>query len=203
MLERSEVSCHARSPAGYPTSPSPVAAGNAGPGCNLPARTELRSRSNAKPSDRNRTRADHIRPQEPLLRLYRPRRDNPVESKRPLHRRAAHRVRGSHARAGRCRGSDPARHRERLRGARGGHLPGLERAARHDAVLEPADPENQFFFNDRDPETGKVFAVLFDIAAGRRVREYRFDDTPVGNGGVSFDGKYFAGSTTRAWPACA
>lgn len=57
----------------------------------------------------------------------------------------------------------------------------------------PADPENQFFFNDRDPETGKVFAVLFDIAAGRRVREYRFDDSPVGNGGVSFDGKYFAG----------
>ncbi|MDE0263402.1 MAG: hypothetical protein OXJ37_13445, partial [Bryobacterales bacterium] len=57
----------------------------------------------------------------------------------------------------------------------------------------PADPENQFFFNDRDPETGKVFAVLFDIAAGRRVREYRFDDTPVANGGVSFDGKHFAG----------
>ena len=57
----------------------------------------------------------------------------------------------------------------------------------------PADPENQFFFNDRDPETGKVFCVLYDIAAGRRVREYRFEDTPVGNGGVSFDGKHFAG----------
>ena len=57
----------------------------------------------------------------------------------------------------------------------------------------PADPENQFFFNDRDPETGKVFAVLYDIAADRRVREFRFDDTPVGNGGVSFDGKHFAG----------
>ena len=57
----------------------------------------------------------------------------------------------------------------------------------------PASPENQFFFNDRDTETGKVFAVLYDIAEGRRVREYRFDDTPIGNGGVSFDGKYFAG----------
>ena len=57
----------------------------------------------------------------------------------------------------------------------------------------PGDPENQFFFNDRDPETGKVFCVLYDIAEGRRVREYRFEDTPVGNGGVSFDGKHFAG----------
>ena len=57
----------------------------------------------------------------------------------------------------------------------------------------PADPENQFFFNDRDSETGKVFCVLFDIAAGARVREYRYDDTPIGNGGVAFDGKHFAG----------
>lgn len=56
----------------------------------------------------------------------------------------------------------------------------------------PADPENQFFFNDRDPETGKVFCVLYDISEGRRVREYRFEDTPVGNGGVAFDGKHFA-----------
>lgn len=57
----------------------------------------------------------------------------------------------------------------------------------------PGDPENQFFFNDRDPETGKVFCVLYDIAEGRRIREYRFEDTPVGNGGVSFDGLHFAG----------
>lgn len=56
----------------------------------------------------------------------------------------------------------------------------------------PADPENQFFFNDRDPETGKVFCVLYDISEGRRVREYRSEDTPVGNGGVAFDGKHFA-----------
>ncbi len=56
----------------------------------------------------------------------------------------------------------------------------------------PAEPENQFFFNDRDPETGKVFCVLYDISEGQRVREYRFDDTPVGNGGVAFDGKHFA-----------
>lgn len=56
----------------------------------------------------------------------------------------------------------------------------------------PADPENQFFFNDRDPETGKVFCVLYDISEGQRVREYRFEDTPVGNGGVAFDGKHFA-----------
>ena len=56
----------------------------------------------------------------------------------------------------------------------------------------PADPENQFFFNDRDPETGKVFTALYDIKEDRRIREYRFEDTPVGNGGVAFDGKHFA-----------
>ena len=56
----------------------------------------------------------------------------------------------------------------------------------------PGDPENQFFFNDRDPATGKVFCVLYDIKEDRRVREYRFEDTPVGNGGVAFDGKHFA-----------
>ena len=56
----------------------------------------------------------------------------------------------------------------------------------------PGDPENQFFFNDRDQETGKVFCVLYDVKEGRRIREYRFEDTPVGNGGVAFDGKHFA-----------
>jgi hypothetical protein len=59
----------------------------------------------------------------------------------------------------------------------------------------PEHPETQFFFNDRDPRTGKVFTVLFDIAAnngkGGRIREYRFDDTPVGNGGVAQNGGYF------------
>jgi hypothetical protein len=59
----------------------------------------------------------------------------------------------------------------------------------------PAHPETQFFFNDREPRTGKVFTVLFDIAAnngkGERVREYRFDDTPVANGGVAQNGGYF------------
>ena len=56
----------------------------------------------------------------------------------------------------------------------------------------PADPENQFFFNDRDTETGKVFTALYDIKEDRRVREYKFEDTPVGNGGVAFDGMHFA-----------
>jgi len=59
----------------------------------------------------------------------------------------------------------------------------------------PAHPETQFFFNDRDPKTGKIFTVLFDLSAdggrGKRVREYRFDDTPVANGGVAQNGGYF------------
>ena len=57
----------------------------------------------------------------------------------------------------------------------------------------PDAPEARFFFNDRDPKTGKIFCVLFDISeGGRRVREYRFDDTPVGNSGVAQKGGWFA-----------
>lgn len=59
----------------------------------------------------------------------------------------------------------------------------------------PEHPETQFFFNDRDQKTGKVFTVLFDLSAdsgrGKRIREYRFDDTPVANGGVAQNGGYF------------
>jgi hypothetical protein len=57
----------------------------------------------------------------------------------------------------------------------------------------PTNAENQFFFNDRDLKTGKVFCVLYDISERKRVREYRFDDTPIGNGGVAQNGGYFLG----------
>ena len=57
----------------------------------------------------------------------------------------------------------------------------------------PLKPDSQFFFNDRDPETGKVFTVLYDIEQQRRVREYRFPDHPIGNGGVMQQGEWFAG----------
>ena len=57
----------------------------------------------------------------------------------------------------------------------------------------PAKPETQFFFNDRDRKTGKVFCVLYDIEQARRIREYRFDDTPIGNGGVAQNGGWFLG----------
>ena len=56
----------------------------------------------------------------------------------------------------------------------------------------PDQQATQFFFNDRDPATGKVFSALFDIDAGERIREYRFEDQPVGNGGVSQTGGSFA-----------
>jgi len=57
----------------------------------------------------------------------------------------------------------------------------------------PENPENQFFFNDRDKKTGKVFTVLYDIEKKKRVREFRFEDTPVGNGGVCpVGGSYLA-----------
>ena len=71
----------------------------------------------------------------------------------------------------------------------------------------PTSPETQFFFNDRDLKTGKVFCVLFDISRGehgQRVREYRYEDTPIGNSGVAQNGGYFLafnyGRTDRLRP---
>jgi hypothetical protein len=57
----------------------------------------------------------------------------------------------------------------------------------------PEEQTTQFFFNDRDQETGKVFTVLYDIKEGKRIREYRNDKTPVGNSGVAQRGGYFFG----------
>lgn len=55
----------------------------------------------------------------------------------------------------------------------------------------PDNPASQFFFNDRDKKSGKVFTVLFDIEKGKRISEYKFEDTPVGNSGVCPVGKSF------------
>lgn len=57
----------------------------------------------------------------------------------------------------------------------------------------PLAAETQFFFNDRDIDSGKVFTVLYDVAKKRRVREYRYDDTPLGNAGVAADGSAWLG----------
>ena len=55
----------------------------------------------------------------------------------------------------------------------------------------PKRAESQFFFNDRDPETQQVFTVLYDIRQRRRIREYRFNNVPVANGGVCPTGDFF------------
>jgi len=55
----------------------------------------------------------------------------------------------------------------------------------------PDKPESQFFFNDRDKKTGNVFTVLYDIDKDKRIHEYKFEDTPVGNSGVCPKGKSF------------
>jgi hypothetical protein len=57
----------------------------------------------------------------------------------------------------------------------------------------PHAADSQFFFNDRDVETGKVFAVVYDVGKNKRVREFRFDDTPIGNSGVAQHGEAFLG----------
>ena len=55
----------------------------------------------------------------------------------------------------------------------------------------PVHPETQFFFNDRDTATQQIFTVLYDIKQRRRIREYRFADVPVANGGVAPTGEFF------------
>jgi hypothetical protein len=57
----------------------------------------------------------------------------------------------------------------------------------------PDAPDTQLFFNDRDPETSRVFTVLYDIAEKKRIREFRFEDTPFANGGVAQKGGFFLG----------
>src|SRR5262245_35028409 len=42
----------------------------------------------------------------------------------------------------------------------------------------PQNPAKEFFFNDRDQKTGKVFTALYNIESRRRVREFRFDEMP-------------------------
>jgi hypothetical protein len=55
----------------------------------------------------------------------------------------------------------------------------------------PLKPETQFFFNDRDIQTGEVFTVLYDIEKKKRLREYKFERMPIGNSGVAGDGSSF------------
>lgn len=55
----------------------------------------------------------------------------------------------------------------------------------------PQAANTQFFFNDRDVETGDVFAVLFDIEKNARIREYRDAAAPIGNSGVAQNGGEF------------
>ena len=57
----------------------------------------------------------------------------------------------------------------------------------------PLHPETQFFFNDRDPKTNQIFCALFDISTGKRIAEYRYEDSPFGNSGVAPRGGWFAG----------
>jgi hypothetical protein len=55
----------------------------------------------------------------------------------------------------------------------------------------PRAAETQFFFNDRDLKTGRVFTVLYDIEKRTRIREYRDENAPIGNGGVAQKGGSF------------
>ncbi len=70
---------------------------------------------------------------------------------------------------------------------RGGHaVARVESPAGDDVLLEPRGRRHAVLLQRPRPGTGKVFTVLYDVAdTAAPVREYRFDDTPVGNSGVA------------------
>jgi len=45
----------------------------------------------------------------------------------------------------------------------------------------PLQPETQFFFNDRNPDSGRVFTALYDISKHQRIHEYRYPNDSIGN----------------------
>ena len=55
----------------------------------------------------------------------------------------------------------------------------------------PHAPQEQFFFNDRDTESGVVFTVLYDMRKRKRAKTYIYGDKSFGNSGVCPLGKYF------------
>ena len=57
----------------------------------------------------------------------------------------------------------------------------------------PKARDTELFFNDRDPKTNQTFTVLFDIAAKKRIREYRYPDVHFANSGFAQNGGSFLG----------
>lgn len=55
----------------------------------------------------------------------------------------------------------------------------------------PHRPNHQFFFNDRDPKSGVIFTVLYDINKRQRVKTFHYGHQSFGNSGVCPLGKYF------------
>ena len=55
----------------------------------------------------------------------------------------------------------------------------------------PHRPDHQFFFNDRDPKSGVIFTVLYDINKRQRVKTFHYGHQSFGNSGVCPLGKYF------------
>ena len=70
----------------------------------------------------------------------------------------------------------------------------------------PQAQETQFFFNDRDPETNKVFCVLFDISRGRQRRARSRISASTTRPSATAAWRSAAAnswrSTTAAWAGC-
>ncbi|MGC3966483.1 MAG: hypothetical protein QM775_03675 [Pirellulales bacterium] len=63
----------------------------------------------------------------------------------------------------------------------------------------PAAPNTQLFFNDRDPRTSDVFCVLLEVtdAGARRLVEYRREGVSFGNSGVAQSRRSLSGNQLR------
>jgi len=55
------------------------------------------------------------------------------------------------------------------------------------------------FFNDRDLVDGRLFTVLYDIEAQKRIRVIRDENYSVGNSGVAPTGTHLCGQINSPW----
>jgi len=58
----------------------------------------------------------------------------------------------------------------------------------------PAKPNEEIFFNDRDSSTNKIKTVLFNVITKTKVRDFYYPSSPFGNSGVAQAGGRFLGS---------
>ena len=97
--------------------------------------------------------------------------------------------------------SSSTRHRAIASSGSSSHAAGIRSRARCSTGTRPPTVA-VLLQRPRPANAARSFAVLYDLATRTRVREYRFDDTPVGNSGVAQRGGRFLAINYGGLHAC-